>query len=299
MALPRAAVQRAAARNFQWPALLAIAGYLYFSLRRPVSLGFAAPTATSQVTAGSAEVDEKALVVVEPEAKGVEIEFFTLDMCPYAQRTWIVLEEKGLSYERRPVNLQEPEERQWYVANVNPLGKVPSIRDVSDDLVVYESEIVNEYLEQKYSERGEGLMPTSAASSARVRLWNQHLNGKLVPALFTYLMNKDEDTDDAKRDALEDALQYYEDHLEGPFLVGEQFTLADVSALPFFERLTVVLKRFKGYEIPEAMSRLNSWLELVMARPSFLVTKRPEDKLAELYHTFIEMDYKFGGHNRN
>merc|ERR1712224_155594 len=123
-------------------------------------------------------------------------------------------------------------------------------------------------------------------------LWNNHLNSKLAPAHFTYLMNKDADSDGSKLAALEEALQYYDEHLIGPYLVGEQFTLADINAIPFFERLTYSCRRFKQYEIPDSLKRLQAWLALVNARQSFLVTKRPEDGLEQVYQRFLKMDYK-------
>mmetsp|Transcript_43252 Transcript_43252/g.135897 ORF Transcript_43252/g.135897 Transcript_43252/m.135897 type:complete len:221 (-) Transcript_43252:19-681(-) len=220
-------------------------------------------------------------------------------MCPYAQRTWITLEEKGLPYTRRLVDIRNQSEREWYRANVNPLGKVPSIRDMSDGTILYESEIVNEYIEQKFASQGTPLMPNDAAGCAAVRLWNHHLGNKLAPAHFTFLMNKDAETEDAKREALVEALQYYEDEFVGPYLAGETFTLADVNALPFFERLVFSCRRFKGFEIPKGMKRLRAWLDRAMQRPSFLATKRPEEKLEEVYKRFLDADYKFGGLNRN
>jgi hypothetical protein len=53
------------------------------------------------------------------------------------------LEEKGIPYSRRVVNLKNKTEVDWYKQNVNPLGKVPAIRD-SDGTTLYESEIINE-----------------------------------------------------------------------------------------------------------------------------------------------------------
>lgn len=228
-----------------------------------------------------------------------EIEFFTMDMCPYAQRTWIVLEEKGIPYTRTLVDLRNESSKKWYAENVNPLGKVPSVRDASDGTVVYESEVVNEYLEQRFAGLGPALLPPDAAGCAAVRLWNHHLNSKLAPAHFTYLMNKDDASESDKRAALVNALQYYEERLVGPYLVGEQFTLADANAAPFFERLLFSCRRFKDFQIPSDMGRLRAWLDLVLSRPSFLATKRPEEKLEEVYQLFLQRDYKFGGLNRN
>ncbi|CAK9038346.1 Probable glutathione S-transferase DHAR1 [Durusdinium trenchii] len=219
-----------------------------------------------------------------------------MDMCPYAQRTWIVLEEKGIPYSRRVINLKNKTEVDWYKEHVNPLGKVPAIRD-TDGTILYESEIINEYLQQKFT-CGPSLMPEDAAGCAKVRLWNHHLNTKLAPAHFTFLMNKNQSADADKQRALEEALQYYEDNLEGPYLAGE-FSLAEASALPFFERLTFSCRRFKDYEIPKDMTRLQKWLDKAMRHSSFQATKRPEDKLEEVYRMFLSVDYKFGGLNRN
>eukprot|EP00434_Breviolum_minutum_P016884 symbB.v1.2.014897.t1/scaffold1101.1/size137853/7 len=112
-------------------------------------------------------------------------------------------------------------------------------------------------------------------------------------------MNKNQSTEADKQKSLEEALQYYEDNLEGPYLTGSQFTLAEVSALPFFERLIFSCRKFKSFEIPKTMERLGKWLDTAMGHDSFQVTKRPEDKLEEVYNMFLSRNYKFGGLNRN
>ena len=66
-----------------------------------------------------------------------------------------------------------------------------------------------EYLEQEFG--GPSLMPPEAAGCAAVRLWNHHLNQKLAPAHFTFLMNKNESKGATLQAALEEALDYYED----------------------------------------------------------------------------------------
>ena len=47
------------------------------------------------------------------------------------------------------------------------------------------------------------------------------------------------------------------------------------------------------------MVRLRGWLDVAMAHASFRATKRPEEKLEEVYKMFLSTDYKFGGLNRN
>jgi glutathione S-transferase len=58
---------------------------------------------------------------------------------------------------------------------LNPYGKVPVL--VDGDAVVYESAIINEYLEEKYPEVP--LMPKDLLKRARVRIWVDFCNTRL------------------------------------------------------------------------------------------------------------------------
>jgi glutathione S-transferase len=120
-----------------------------------------------------------------------DLTFYTLDMCPYAQRVWILMEELKLPYTRRAVDLRgDPEQREWFLREVNPRGKVPALCDSSTGLTVFESLIVNEYLCDQNRAASSSVMPDDAVARARIRLWNEHLDSQLAPAHFTLLMNK-------------------------------------------------------------------------------------------------------------
>lgn len=260
--------------------------------------------AEEELSTGEDDSDQMA---ASDEAAGLSLEFFTLDMCPYAQRCWVVLEELDVPYTSRTVNLRgDDKEKEWYLSNVNPRGKVPALRDNgsgNEGLTIYESLIINEYLCEAYANRGGSrLLPPDPSLRARIRLWNEHLDTQLAPAHFTFLMSKDNDGSEAatsKRAALDTALAHYESSLVGPYLCGEAFTLADVAALPFFERLVFSLRHYKQLDALVAYPRTRAWMELAMSRPSFAATKRPEDKLVALYDRFLQVDYSFGGLNKN
>jgi len=241
----------------------------------------------------------------DAEPPSSDLLFYTLDMCPYAQRVWILLEELGLPYTRLTVDLHgDPEQREWYMREVNPRGKVPALFDFSTGLTVYESLIVNEYLCDQYGAASPSVMPADPVARARIRLWTEHLDTQLAPAHFTLLMNKDESSAESKRRALHDALQVYEAALssssggdggDGPYLCGAHFTLADVSALPFFERMLFSLRKFSEMDPLAAFPHTASWWELASSQPSFVVTKRDEAALEQLYKKFLAVDYSFGG----
>jgi glutathione S-transferase len=195
---------------------------------------------------------------------------------------------------------------------ISPKGKVPAIQNTEDGTVVYESAICDEYLSdlarqmEKDAPAGQKvwkLMPVSASDRAALRLLNDHVDTQLSPAQFTFLMNKDVEKDAEMLESLEKALDLLQDSLivrGGPYLMGEDFTLADVHVLPFFLRLVVSLKHFKGYAVPkEKFSRLLEWFDLCSARESVKAAAKPDEQIIEVYKRFVEMDYAFGGLNNN
>src|ERR1700687_6035589 len=80
--------------------------------------------------------------------------------CPFAQKVRVVLAEKELEYEKIFVDLRTGEHRQnAEFLKLNPYGKVPVLID--DEIVVYDSTIINEYLEDEYPHPA--LMPADSA----------------------------------------------------------------------------------------------------------------------------------------
>ena len=74
--------------------------------------------------------------------------------CPFSQRCRFVLFEKGMDFEIRDVDLfNKPED----INVMNPYGQVPIL--VERDLVLYESNIINEYIDERF--------PASAADAGR------------------------------------------------------------------------------------------------------------------------------------
>ena len=224
-----------------------------------------------------------------PQEGDAKIEFFMTPTCPYARRTWICLEEKGISYTTTPVDLSG--DRTWYRQNINPLGKVPAIRHAASGAVIYESEIVNEFLEQQFPDSGASLMPADPVACARVRLWNVHHTNTLGKALFPLLSASDGDTA-SKLEELEAALEYYEANITGPYLCGE-FSLADVNAMPIVDNLVFWTKEFMGYALPvDQFPKVLQWIAALQQRPSFVLTQQPEAARREAYHRLRDMMQK-------
>ena len=85
---------------------------------------------------------------------------------PNCQRVEIVLHEKGLPYDIVPISLRKKEQKKPEFLKLNPYGKVPVI--VDGEKVLFESCIINEYLDEQYP--NPPLMPKDPYKRARIRL---------------------------------------------------------------------------------------------------------------------------------
>ena len=96
---------------------------------------------------------------------------------PFSQRCRFVLFEKGMDFEIRDIDLyHKPED----INVMNPYGEVPIL--VERDLVLYESNIINEYIDERFPHPQ--LMPPDPVERARTRLllFNLEREIELPPA---------------------------------------------------------------------------------------------------------------------
>src|SRR5262249_36028637 len=94
------------------------------------------------------------------------LKLYDFPMSPRARKVRIVLAEKGLQYEKVTVDITKEEQKKPEFLAVNPYGKVPALQD--DDLAIYESTIIMEYLNEKYP--NPSLLPTDPGQRARARV---------------------------------------------------------------------------------------------------------------------------------
>jgi glutathione S-transferase len=194
------------------------------------------------------------------------IKLYDFKTSPNCQRVKIVLAEKNLPYEIVPVDLRAQEQKTPEYLKLNPYGKVPVLTD--DSTVLYESCIINEYLDEKYP--NPALMPKDPAKRARARILIDygmaHFDGpyqKLRMELMKEQKEQNQQIIDTAKGDLKRLLKRFEDELaEQEYLAGD-FSLVDADLLPRFTRL-------EGFGVlPDpALPRLGKYLERVKARSS-------------------------------
>ena len=178
---------------------------------------------------------------------------YTAERCPYAARARIALAEKGLDYDAVEIDLDD---RPAWLYEKNPLGRVP-VYEEDGGFVLPESEVIMEYLEERYPEPA--MWPADPAERALGRLWLQRFDDRLGDAYYALRRGSE-----GAQDELAVKLAELDRSLEAqPYLTGWEYGLADVGYAPWLiratERLGVSLEPFPA---------LSEWLERLSARPA-------------------------------
>lgn len=193
------------------------------------------------------------------------IELITAEVCPYAQRTHMALIEKGLDFERREVDLANKPD--WF-QKVSPYSKVPVVK--IGEQVVWESSIINEFIDERFPEKP--MMPKDPYLRAQARIWIDFCNTRWVEHSYDLLFARDEARQDELRDQVIADLKRIEyDGMaklsDGPFWLGSEISLVDLTYYPFFERLGA-LSHYRGVQIPDECLRIIRWQEIMRERES-------------------------------
>lgn len=209
-----------------------------------------------------------------------EIEIYSAAVCPFAQRSRLVLLEKGIDFEVIEIDLQN---KPTNFLEISPYGKVPVIRH--GDNRVWESAIVNEYLEEVFPKPA--LLPTNPAQRALARIWIDFANTKLIPAFYKLLLSQEPEKQQEWTEELTKHLYFIEHEglrnlSDGPYWLGDEVGLIDISYYPWFERWSA-LEHYRGVTVPEDCTRLLAWWQSMKDLPSVQATASPREYHIEQY----------------
>ena len=194
------------------------------------------------------------------------IKLYDFKSSPNCQRVRVVLTEKNLPYETVPVDLRAQAQKTPEYLKLNPYGKVPVLAD--DDTVLYESCIINEYLDEKYPTPP--LMPNDPAKKAKARILIDygltHLDAPYQRLRMETMKDEKEQNKEviaAAQSELRKLLQRLETEIDDQsYLVGN-FSLVDAALVPRFIRL-------EGFGVlpDQSLPKLGRYLERLKERPA-------------------------------
>ena len=194
----------------------------------------------------------------------LRIKLYNTQRCPYARRTRMVLYEKGIDFDIYEVDLSDKSEE---FLSVSPTGKVPVI--VVDGDSIYESNVVNQYLEEVAGEPK--LMPEEAKRRAYARIWMSFADTDFFPALFVASVGRkrgfSEERISEALEKLKTALVKLEERLKGRDYLAGEFSLADIAHAGNFVRLRELEER--GEISLAEYPNVAAWMERVESRESY------------------------------
>ena len=192
--------------------------------------------------------------------------------CPFSQRCRFVLFEKGMDFEIRDVDLyNKPED----ISIMNPYGEVPIL--VERDLILYESNIINEYIDERFPHPQ--LMPADPVMRARARLFLFNFERELFVHV-QQLERRDQARDASKtmdraRTQIRDRLtQLTPIFIKNKFMLGEDFSMLDVAIAPLLWRLD-----HYGIDMPKTAAPLLRYAERIFSRPAYIEALTPSEKV--------------------
>jgi RNA polymerase-associated protein len=191
--------------------------------------------------------------------------------CPFSHRSRFVLFEKGMDFEIRDVDLyNKPED----IAVMNPYAQVPIL--VERDLILYESNIINEYIDERFPHPQ--LMPGDPVDRARVRLFLLNFEKELFVHVSTLearnIKSNEKAIEKAKQQITDRLTQLSPVFLKNKFMMGDTFSMLDVVIAPLLWRLN-----HYGITLSKNAAPLLKYAERIFSRPAFIEALTPSEKV--------------------
>jgi glutathione S-transferase len=179
-------------------------------------------------------------------------------LSPNARRVWLMLLEKGITFEPILLNLDGDQLQPEFI-EINPFNHIPVI--VDNGLRIVESLAIMDYLEAKYPLPK--MLPTEPQALSTVRMTQMLIANELFPKLVVLIYENENSPQILKaKQHIYKVLQFLSDLLgDSTFFGCEQLTLADIVAgtvVPLLPKLGVNLSDYPT---------IDNWCDRLMQRP--------------------------------
>jgi stringent starvation protein A len=172
-------------------------------------------------------------------------------------RTRIVLCEKDIVHE---VIMVDPKKMPEDLVDLNPYANLPTL--VDRDLVLYNSRVIMEYLEERFPHPP--LMPVGPVQRAQTRLALFQVEHDWYPLVDIIETKGEKAAAKAKKDLTDSIASIAEVFSVMPYFLSEEFSLVDASVAPILWRL-----RHYGIEMPKEANAINTYADRLFERDGF------------------------------
>jgi RNA polymerase-associated protein len=187
--------------------------------------------------------------------------------CPFSQRCRNVLYEKGMDFQIVDVDLHnKPED----LAVMNPYNQVPVL--VERDLILYESNIINEYIDDRFPHPQ--LMPADPVMRARARLFLFRFETELFSHVESIEKGNQRNAEKSRASIRDNLTQIAPVFLKQKYMLGDEFSMLDVAIAPLLWRLD-----FYDIQLPKQAAPLMKYAERLFSRPAFIDSLTASEKV--------------------
>ena len=187
--------------------------------------------------------------------------------CPFSQRCRNVLYEKGMDFQIVDVDLHnKPED----LAVMNPYNQVPVL--VERDLILYESNIINEYIDDRFPHPQ--LMPADPVMRARARLFLFRFEHEMFSHVETLEKGNQRNADKSRAAIRDNLSQIAPVFAKQKYMLGDEFSMLDVAIVPLLWRLD-----HYDIQLPKQAAPLMKYAERLFSRPAFIDSLTASEKV--------------------
>ena len=193
-------------------------------------------------------------------AKRSSMIFFSDPVSHYSHRVRIVLAEKGVTVDLIEADAAHPPTE---LSELNPYNSLPTL--VDRDLVLYESKVMMEYLDERFPHPP--LLPVYPVARAESRLLIHRIEKDWCAQVDSILHTRSENVVKKATKELKDSITGIAPiFAEKPFFMSEEFTLVDCCIAPILWRLPAL-----GVDIRSSKQTkpLLDYMDALFARESF------------------------------
>lgn len=213
-----------------------------------------------------------------------KLKLYSTDFCPFAQRFWLAALEKE-------DNPSDPQHFDYTEVNYfNPdLEVTQAFLKIHNTVPagVYEGKALKEsmpmcyWVDETFPSSGNRLQPASVEGVAHMKAAiAKYTSGQfdLVATMYAYMFKETSDPESTtlREKLLAGYAELARDLVAsgGPYLLGEQFTLADVALIPFVDRCLVVNGHYKQFAVPTTpeYAAFHAWRSAYQSRPAYQLT---------------------------
>ena len=176
---------------------------------------------------------------------------------PFSHRCRFVLFEKGMDFQVIDVDMfNKPED----LAVINPHNKVPVL--IERDLVLYEANIINEYIDERFPHPQ--LMPPDPVMRARARLFLHRFENELFCHIDGIEHGAQKAADKARQTIRNNLTQISVVFAKQKYMLGDEFSMLDVAIAPLLWRLD-----HYGIQLGKEAAPLMKYAERLFSRPAY------------------------------